>query len=100
MDGLFLWASVLADTKYYVCQMTVPLQELSLQALNALQTSDVDLEWIQKPRTLPDLGQLQEVTWTSSEVNQPNLIDFGAAAVIVVPDDPNWMLQTSWLCSN
>lgn len=42
--------------------MTVPLQELSLQALNALQTSDVDLEWIQKPRTLPDLGQLQEVT--------------------------------------
>lgn len=42
--------------------MNVPLQELGLKALSALQTSDVDLEWIQKPRTLPDFGQLQEVT--------------------------------------
>lgn len=82
--------------------MNVPLQELGLKALSALQTSDVDLEWIQKPRTLPDFGQLQEVTSAvvTSEVNQPNWIDFGAAAVIVVPDDPSWVLQTSWLCNN
>lgn len=75
--------------------MNVPLQELSLQALSALQTADVDLGWIQKPRHLPGLGQMGEVTQGSSEVNQPNLIEFGVAAAIVVPDDPSWMLQTS-----
>lgn len=40
---------------------------------------------IQEHRDVPGLGQMEEMTQASSGVNQQTFIDFGGAAVVVVP---------------